>query len=98
MALFAIVEGVEAVGLWLGKRWAEYLTFIATTALLPLELYEITHRFTPLKVLTLIVNLAVCAYLIYAKRLFGVRGGGGAEAALHERDAGWPAVERATPA
>jgi len=98
VALFAIVEGVEAVGLWLGKRWAEYLTFIATTALLPLELYEITHRFTPLKVLTLIVNLAVCAYLIYAKRLFGVRGGGGAETALHERDAGWPAVERATPA
>jgi len=98
VALFAIVEGVEAVGLWLGKRWAEYLTFIATTALLPLELYEITHRFTPLKVLTLIVNLAVCAYLIYAKRLFGVRGGGPAEAALHERDAGWPAVERATPA
>ena len=47
VALFAIVEGVEAVGLWLGKRWAEYLTFIATTALLPLELYEITHRVHP---------------------------------------------------
>ena len=97
VALFAIVEGVEAVGLWLGKRWAEYLTFIATTALLPLELYELSHRFSPLKVLTLAINLAVCAYLIYAKRLFGVRGGGAAETAIHERDAGWPAVERATP-
>ena len=33
-------QGIEAVGLWYTKRWAEYLTFIATTILLPLE----THR------------------------------------------------------
>lgn len=62
------------------------------------ELYELSHRFSPLKVITLVINLAVVVYLIYAKRLFGVRGGGAAEAALHERDAGWPAIERATPA
>ena len=26
LLVYAMVEGVEAVGLWLGKRWAEYLT------------------------------------------------------------------------
>ena len=40
---YGLLEGVEAVGLWYAKRWAEYLTFIATTLLLPLEIYEIIH-------------------------------------------------------
>ena len=32
--------------LWLQKRWAEYLTFISTSALLPLEIYELIERVT----------------------------------------------------
>src|SRR4051812_25052922 len=47
---YAFVEGLEAVGLWLGKRWAEYLTLIVTASLLPVEVYEMTHRLTPFKV------------------------------------------------
>ena len=43
MALYALIEGVEAVGLWLAKRWAEYLTFLVTTSLLPVEVYELSH-------------------------------------------------------
>jgi uncharacterized membrane protein (DUF2068 family) len=97
LAFYAILEGVEAVGLWLQKRWAEYLTFIATTLLLPLEIYELTEGVKPLKVSALIVNLAVVAYLIYAKRLFGVRGGLAAEEELAARDYGWPAIERSSP-
>ena len=33
VAAYAVLEGVEAVGLWTGQRWAEYLTFIATVVL-----------------------------------------------------------------
>ncbi len=94
---YAIIEGVEAVGLWLQKRWAEYLTLVATAAFLPLEVYEIVEKQSPLKVLTFLVNLAVVVYLLFAKRLFGLRGGAGAEHAARHRDAGWPAIERATP-
>jgi len=36
-------------------------------------------------------------YLVWEKRLFGVRGGGKAERAVHEWDTGWGAIERATP-
>ena len=97
VSAYAILEGVEAVGLWWQKRWAEYLTFIATALLLPLEIYELTHTLSPLKILTLVINLAVVVYLLVAKRLFGLRGGGAAEAAERERDGGWPALERATP-
>jgi uncharacterized membrane protein (DUF2068 family) len=97
VAAYALLEGAEAVGLWYQKRWAEYLTFIATTALLPLEIYELTHRVSALKIVTLIVNIAVVVYLLLAKRLFGLRGGGAAEHEARQRDSGWEALERATP-
>jgi uncharacterized membrane protein (DUF2068 family) len=94
---YAVLEGIEAIGLWFQKRWAEYLTFVATTVFLPLEVYELVHRLTPLKVVALIVNLAIVVYLLFAKRLFGLRGGGAADEALRERDIGWQALERSGP-
>jgi uncharacterized membrane protein (DUF2068 family) len=87
---------VEAVGLWYGRRWAEYLTFIATSLLLPLEVYEIIHKGTVLKVIGFLVNVAVVLYLLLRKRLFGLRGGAAADEAARMADAGWPAIERAT--
>ena len=97
LAGYAVLEGVEAVGLWFAKRWAEYLTFIATTLLLIPEGYELTGRITVTKIITLIINLAVVVYLLLAKRLFGLRGGGRAEAAERARDTGWEALERTLP-
>jgi uncharacterized membrane protein (DUF2068 family) len=94
---YGLLEATEAVGLWFGKRWAEYLTFLATSILLPLEIYEIVHGGTVLKVVGFIVNLAVVVYLLFAKRLFGLRGGVAAERARRSREVGWEAVERAMP-
>jgi uncharacterized membrane protein (DUF2068 family) len=96
-AAYAVLEGLEAIGLWLMKRWAEYLTFVATAALLPLEVYELTRRVSPFKIVALVVNLAIVAYLLWAKRLFGLRGGAAAEEAARARDVGWDALERAAP-
>ena len=92
-----MLEGVEAIGLWHGKRWAEYLTFIATVVFLPFEIYELTERVSPLKLIGFIINLAVVVYLIYAKRLFGVRGGGAVDERERERDSGWEAITRTAP-
>lgn len=72
---FGLVEAVEAVGLWMEERWAEYLTVVATASLLPLEVVELAHHLTILKVIGFLVNVAVVLYLVWAKRLFGVRGG-----------------------
>jgi uncharacterized membrane protein (DUF2068 family) len=94
---YAALEGIEAVGLWFQKRWAEYLTLIATALFLPLEVYELAHKFTPFKVFALIVNTAIVVYLLFAKRLFGLRGGARAEREERERDSGWEALELATP-
>jgi uncharacterized membrane protein (DUF2068 family) len=97
IAAYAVLELIEAIGLWFAKRWAEYLTFVAIAVFLPLEVYELTKSFSPLKIIALVVNLAIVIYLLYAKRLFGIRGGGAAEEALSERDVGWQALERTAP-
>ncbi len=93
---YALLEGAEAIGLWKMKRWAEYLTFVSTTVLLPLEIYEISSRPTVLKVIGFLINLAVVIYLLVRKRLFGLRGGGAADEAERRRETSWEAVERAT--
>jgi len=94
---YGAVEGIEAVGLWYQQRWAEYLTFLVTASLLPLEVYEIVNHPTPFKILAFIVNVAVVVYLLYAKRLFGLRGGVASDQAEAARDLGWPALERTAP-
>ena len=96
-AAYAALEGTEAVGLWLGRRWAEYLTLIATAVFVPYEVWELTKSISWLKILTLIINLLIVIYLLVAKRLFGVRGGRAAEQAERDADTGWAAIERATP-
>jgi uncharacterized membrane protein (DUF2068 family) len=62
--IYATLFFVEGVGLLLRKTWAEYLTVITTSGLLPLEIYEVFERASWLRVLLLIVNLAIVAYLI----------------------------------
>ena len=96
-AAYALLEGAEAVGLWYQKRWAEYLTFVATLAFLPYELYELSRSVSPFKVAALVVNLLIALYLLRAKRLFGVRGGAAAEAEERAREVGWAALERTAP-
>jgi uncharacterized membrane protein (DUF2068 family) len=95
--VYAAIEGLEAIGLWYTKRWAEYLTFIVTASLLPLEIYELSHHISPFKVVAFVINIAVVAYLMFAKRLFGIRGGAAADEELKARDVGWQALERTAP-
>jgi uncharacterized membrane protein (DUF2068 family) len=97
LLVYSAVEGIEALGLWYQRRWAEYLTFLVTASLLPLEIYEIANRATVFKVIAFVINVAVVVYLLRAKRLFGIRGGVAAEAAETEIDQGWEALERSAP-
>ncbi|HET7419072.1 MAG TPA: DUF2127 domain-containing protein [Candidatus Dormibacteraeota bacterium] len=68
--LYAALEGTEGVGLAMRRRWAEYLTVIATGILIPYEAYEVVLHATLFKVGALALNLAVVGYLGYRKRLF----------------------------
>jgi uncharacterized membrane protein (DUF2068 family) len=66
-ALFAVgygvLELVEGVGLWLDQLWAEYLTVIATSLLIPFEVYELVHKPGPVKAAGIVVNVLIVIYL-----------------------------------
>jgi uncharacterized membrane protein (DUF2068 family) len=68
--IYALLEGTEGVGLAMRRRWAEYLTVIATGILIPYEAYEVIHKITLFKIGALLLNIAVVGYLAYRKRLF----------------------------
>ena len=61
---YAMIFLVEAWGLLSHKRWAEWLTVIATGSFVPLELYEITRHASPGRIATVLVNLAIVGYLV----------------------------------
>jgi uncharacterized membrane protein (DUF2068 family) len=67
-AIYAVLHLVEGTGLMLRKRWAEYLTVIATGSFVPLEIYEIFRHTTPSRIALLIANLAIVAYLTWVIR------------------------------
>jgi uncharacterized membrane protein (DUF2068 family) len=75
LVLYAVIELVEATGLWFAKRWGEYFAMVATSLGLPLEIYDLTQKFTVTALVLFGINLALVLYLVITKRLFGVRGG-----------------------
>ena len=75
LVLYALIELTEGVGLWLGQRWGEYFAMVATSVFLPYEVYDLTVKITWLRVGALVINLLLVVYLVWTKRLFGVRGG-----------------------
>ncbi len=97
LVIYCILLGFETVGLWFGRRWAEYLTFVETGILVPYELYELANGPSALKVLSLAINLAILFYLALVHRLFRLRGGLAAVEAMRTEASGWETVARATP-
>lgn len=66
--LYAGLFLVEGTGLALRQRWAEYVTIISTSSLIPIEVYELVNHFSGLKVAFLLINIAVVLYLIFELR------------------------------
>ncbi len=60
---YALLYATEGVGLWLQKRWAEYLTTVATASLIPFEIWELTRGLSLLKAAALALNVAIVIYL-----------------------------------
>jgi uncharacterized membrane protein (DUF2068 family) len=61
---YAALFLTEGLGLWLMKPWAEWFTTIITTSLVPLEVFEIYSHPSIAKIIVLLLNLAVVAYLV----------------------------------
>ncbi len=69
--LYAALELVEGFGLLRRRRWAEYLTLVATIIPIPfLEIPELLAKFTYIRLGALLINIAIVIYLIIARKLF----------------------------
>jgi uncharacterized membrane protein (DUF2068 family) len=75
VAAYAALELLEGVGLWLMRRWGEYVAVVGTGIFVPLEVYEIVERFTWFRLGALVLNVFLVLYILWTKRLFGIRGG-----------------------
>jgi uncharacterized membrane protein (DUF2068 family) len=63
--LYAALFVTEGVGLWQQRRWAEYLTVIATASFIPFEVFEVVRRLTYPRASALLLNIGVVGYLIW---------------------------------
>src|SRR6476661_8328945 len=66
--LYATVLLVEGIGLWRGKKWAEYLTIGVTASLLPVEVMALVNRIALVRIATLVINTLVIVYLLWELR------------------------------
>lgn len=60
---YAAMFLIEGVGLLLLLYWAEWMTVITTTGLIPFEVYEIIHHYAWPKVAAMIINIVIAIYL-----------------------------------
>jgi uncharacterized membrane protein (DUF2068 family) len=62
--IYAALDLVEGIGLYLEKTWAEYLTLAITASFLPWEVIEICRKLTLVRVSLLTLNVLVFFYLL----------------------------------
>jgi uncharacterized membrane protein (DUF2068 family) len=67
---YATLMGAEGVALYLRRPWARWFTIIATSSLIPIEVYEISREVHVLRIVVLLVNIAVVIYLWRRREIF----------------------------
>lgn len=66
--IYAALYSVEAVGLFMQKVWAEWLTVAQTSLLIPVEIIGLVRERGPIGLVALLTSVAVVAYLIWRLR------------------------------
>lgn len=64
----ALIRAFEGYGLWRGRAWAEWLGLVSGMIYIPIEIYELLLSINLLKILTLLANILIVAYLGYLIR------------------------------
>jgi uncharacterized membrane protein (DUF2068 family) len=67
-ALYAGLRFAESFGLWRDKRWAKWLGAASGAIYVPFEIAGIVQKLDLLRVISVVVNLAVVAYLLNSLR------------------------------
>ncbi len=65
--LYSSIRFIEAYGLWRARAWAEWFAIISGAVYVPIEIYELAIHPSLFKVIVLVVNVLIVAYLIYVR-------------------------------
>jgi uncharacterized membrane protein (DUF2068 family) len=65
---YAILHLIEGIGLLLERDWAGFLVVIATSSLVPFEIYELVKKPTLVRMSLLLLNVGIVIYLIATLR------------------------------
>jgi uncharacterized membrane protein (DUF2068 family) len=66
--LYSIMRFVECYGLWTNRVWAEWFALVSSGVFIPVEIYELVIKPTPVKLILLLLNLGVVVYLAWCLR------------------------------
>lgn len=62
---YALLRFAEAYGLWHERSWGEWIAAVSGAIYVPLEIYELMHRVTWVRVGALLLNAVVVIYMCY---------------------------------
>jgi uncharacterized membrane protein (DUF2068 family) len=62
---YAAIRFIEAYGLWLERRWAEWFAVVSGAVYVPAEVYEILRGITWVRILLLSLNVCIVTYMTY---------------------------------
>ena len=65
---YAALRFAEAYGLWFERRWGEWIAAVSGGIYVPVELYELSHGFSAIKLAALVLNALVVAYMSHLLR------------------------------
>jgi uncharacterized membrane protein (DUF2068 family) len=65
--VYAVMFAVEGLGLLAKRTWAEWLTVGVTGSFIPLEAYELWHHPGPAKIVAIVLNFVIVAYLVWRR-------------------------------
>jgi uncharacterized membrane protein (DUF2068 family) len=64
-AMYGLIRFIEAYGLWLGRRWAEWFAAVSGGIYIPFEIYELLQGATWLALGALVVNVLIVGLMIH---------------------------------
>jgi uncharacterized membrane protein (DUF2068 family) len=65
---YSALRLAEGIGLLMRQRWAAWVTLLGTAAFIPLEVWELLKHVSAPRILVLVLNVAVLAYLAHRLR------------------------------
>jgi uncharacterized membrane protein (DUF2068 family) len=72
--MYSVVRMIEAVGLWMNQKWAEWFAILTGGMYIPVEIYEVAQRASWPRVTVLLINVGVVAYLLFVLIKNGKKG------------------------